>query len=400
MVAEGGAVGVMRLSKAREVVGAYLPLGRPGRSAMAGALVLLCIAVGSLARDVAPGRELGRGMQSGGGSGAEESEDMVMADEGAVEMEAEPMMMKRTMAKPAMMARTKRSAVNMASAQGFAEAKYAAMDDGAEGGMDGATDALPEQRLIVKNGNLVLRAENVSVARAAIVAEATRIKGFVASENTHAQHVPKFYPRRRPGPDHHHHDPPEDEPPSPPPQEHVNLDLRIPSEHFDDFLTFARSTASAVLSSSVSGQDVTEQYVDATARAKNLESAHARLLALMDRANEVRDVLNVQRELTRVTGDLEAQKGRAASLQKRAALSSLHVSLSPPDPRPEPPPPRKPVPRLHVAFRKAFGLLAETGLRALDGAVYLVVLGVPAAALAGIAMCVARARASSSPAKV
>jgi hypothetical protein len=47
---------------------------------------------------------------------------------------------------------------------------------------------------------------------------------------------------------------------------------------------------------SVNSHDVTDQFVDAAARAASLEATHSQLLALMKRADSVKDVLAVQRQ--------------------------------------------------------------------------------------------------------
>lgn len=380
-------------------------LPRVSRAAVAVLVLILCVVVGSLARSTDGRHHHGHHAR------------LLMSEDEEADFAAEPEMadamvmesdepMRKSMPKMARRSVGAKPAMMMGKAQAYSAAGGGGInnlmmrDEAAEDGAQ--NDIVPDKRLIVKNGHLSIRAKNVSVARNAIVEELERLNGFVASENTHAN--PVFRPRpkmhiRRPPPDGY---PPVDDeetktPPPPPPQENVDLNLRIPAEHFESFVSFARRSASEVLSSSISGEDVTEQYVDAATRAKNLEAAHTRLLALMERANDVRSTLEVQRELTRVTGEMEAHKTRAMSLQKRATLSSLHVSISPPPPEQDPPPPRKPVPRLHRAFRMAVGVLVEAALRALDGAVYLVVLGVPTGVVVALVMCAMRSRSAGAP---
>ena len=52
----------------------------------------------------------------------------------------------------------------------------------------------------------------------------------------------------------------------------------------------------------------TGEFVDHAARASSLEATHNQLLALMKRADQVADVLNVQRELHSISAELESQK--------------------------------------------------------------------------------------------
>lgn len=48
----------------------------------------------------------------------------------------------------------------------------------------------------------------------------------------------------------------------------------------------------------------------------------------MQAATTVQDTLSVQRELTRVSGDLEALKGRLNYLDRSSSMSTIHLTLS------------------------------------------------------------------------
>ena len=74
---------------------------------------------------------------------------------------------------------------------------------------------------------------------------------------------------------------------------------------------------------SVSSHDVTDRFVDAAARAASLEATHSQLLALMKRADTVKDVLSVQQQLSQIEQQLESKKATMASLHTKAALSTL-----------------------------------------------------------------------------
>ena len=77
----------------------------------------------------------------------------------------------------------------------------------------------------------------------------------------------------------------------------------------------------------LTSKDVTDEYVDTTARLKNLEVTEAALIKLMEREGDVEDILNVQRELTRVQEELERLKGRIKFLEQTSAFSLINVWL-------------------------------------------------------------------------
>mmetsp|Transcript_25290 Transcript_25290/g.79966 ORF Transcript_25290/g.79966 Transcript_25290/m.79966 type:complete len:131 (+) Transcript_25290:869-1261(+) len=122
------------------------------------------------------------------------------------------------------------------------------------------------------------------------------------------------------------------------------MNVKIPSGKFEATIDSIRALALKVTSLNTHGEDVTEQYLDAATRAANLEVTHKQLGKLMESAHSVKEVLEVQRELTRVTSDLEAHKGRAEYLKKSSSMSTLNLNIN--EPRPEPFPDKPQVPRI------------------------------------------------------
>ena len=105
------------------------------------------------------------------------------------------------------------------------------------------------------------------------------------------------------------------------------ITIRVPSEDFNYAMSILRSLAVEVNSETTSSQDVTEEYVDLEATLRNLEATEAQLLKLMEKAVKVEDILNVQRELSRVQQDIERTKGRMQYLERTSAMSLIQVSL-------------------------------------------------------------------------
>ena len=105
--------------------------------------------------------------------------------------------------------------------------------------------------------------------------------------------------------------------------------FRVPAERFDDALSGAQGLAKKVLTRTVGGDDVTEEFVDLDARLHNLEATRDRLLSFLDKATEVEDALRVNESLTQIQGEIEQIKGRQQFLQRSAALSTISVYLTP-----------------------------------------------------------------------
>jgi len=106
-----------------------------------------------------------------------------------------------------------------------------------------------------------------------------------------------------------------------------NISIRVTSERFNEALQTLRALAVEVRSESTSGQDVTEEYVDLSAKLRNLEAAEEQLLKLMERAGEVKEILEVQRELVKTRGDIEQTQGRMQYLEESSSMSYIEVNL-------------------------------------------------------------------------
>lgn len=156
------------------------------------------------------------------------------------------------------------------------------------------------ERLIIRTANMYLVVEDVASALQQITQLASTYKGFVVSSNSWQE------------------------------QERMmgNIAIRVEVANFDAAMGALRGLAVEVRSESTSGQDVTEEYVDLEARLHNLEVTRVQLEKLLEKTSEkVTDILEVQRELSRVTGEIEQTKGRMQYLEKSSSMSLIQVNL-------------------------------------------------------------------------
>jgi hypothetical protein len=112
----------------------------------------------------------------------------------------------------------------------------------------------------------------------------------------------------------------------------ASLQLRIPSEHFDEAVS-ALSSVGKLESVNVTVQDVGEEFVDVSARVANARRLEQRLVDLLaTRTGKLADVLSVERELARVREEIERYEGRMHYLRSRASVSTLTVAVHEPYP--------------------------------------------------------------------
>jgi hypothetical protein len=108
----------------------------------------------------------------------------------------------------------------------------------------------------------------------------------------------------------------------------ASVTYRVPAARWDDALADVRGVGEKVVDERSSTDDVTTQVVDLAARIKNLESTETAFQAIMDRASTIDDVLTVQDRLTAVRGQIEQLVAEKASLEGRAAYSTLTVAFT------------------------------------------------------------------------
>jgi Domain of unknown function (DUF4349) len=114
------------------------------------------------------------------------------------------------------------------------------------------------------------------------------------------------------------------------------LVLRVPAGRFTD-ARLALERLGRATHESVSGQDVTQQFVDLGARLGNLRSQETALRRLMRRAQTVTDTIRVQNVLQGVELQAEQTQGELHYLHNRASLSTISVDLTEAGARPAPP---------------------------------------------------------------
>lgn len=103
------------------------------------------------------------------------------------------------------------------------------------------------------------------------------------------------------------------------------ITVRVPRDKFDE-LVAQISTLGDVLHKNVAAEDVTDQYVDISMRLKNSTAVRDRLEKLLQTA-QVRDAVEIHKELAKVTEEIERLEGKLKLLRDRIAYSTITVSF-------------------------------------------------------------------------
>jgi len=156
----------------------------------------------------------------------------------------------------------------------------------------------PVERKVIRTANVNLKVKSCDQTQGAVAAMVARFKGIMINSQVNR---PADYAKSG------------------------TIVFRVPPADLDAVMVELRKLGE-VESENVSGEDVTEQYVDLAARLSNYKVVRDRLLKIMDeRAREVKDILEVERELSRVGGEIESLEGRIKYLDRQVDLSTVTV---------------------------------------------------------------------------
>jgi hypothetical protein len=170
------------------------------------------------------------------------------------------------------------------------------------------TVAYAAERKIIRNANLTVEVNSPTETQRKIAAIAETLQGFVVTSEASQRAIENGAGT----------------------EVIVNLVVRVPAAQFNQAMEQIRATGLRIVQEKISGQDVTEEFMDLEARIKNQKALEAQFIEIMKRASKVEDALAVQQELAEVRTEIEKLEGRRRFLENQSSLSTINVTLQPP----------------------------------------------------------------------
>jgi len=171
-------------------------------------------------------------------------------------------------------------------------------------GSSGTTAVNREQEIdkkIIKTGGLELVVKKVGEVVTQITEMVTQKQGFVSDSNVYTREDKSQY---------------------------GYITVRVPVKHFEETMNELKAMAEIVEKESVSGVDVTEEFIDLQSRLKNLKIEEEQYQKIVQRAWEIEDVLNATEYLFDTREEIERIEGRIKYLENLTDLATIRVSLS------------------------------------------------------------------------
>lgn len=174
---------------------------------------------------------------------------------------------------------------------------------------DGATE-VPEAatgRKLIRNVELYAETEAFDELIPALQAQVEVLGGYI--ENIRVYDVSTYYVENRLEK-----------------QRNANITARVPQEKLDGFLSQVGQQTN-VTSRSESVEDVTLQYVDLESHKKALLTEQERLLALMEQAESVEDIIAIEGRLSEVRYQIESMESQLRTYDNKIDYSTVYLSI-------------------------------------------------------------------------
>jgi hypothetical protein len=162
------------------------------------------------------------------------------------------------------------------------------------------TEPVFKDRMIIRKGTMSLETEKFDESEKAITGLAAGLNGYITNSGSSTNTSGK---------------------------KQGTIEARIPSKNFDAFISEAGKTGK-VMSLNVTGNDITEEFIDIDARCKTQKALEDRLIKLLDeKAAKLTDVVEVEEKLAGVRAKIESMEGRMRYLKSQSEFSTLTISI-------------------------------------------------------------------------
>jgi len=172
----------------------------------------------------------------------------------------------------------------------------------AKGKMKSAIDRkenITIERKLIKTGSIAFETKELEATRKTIIDLVSQNNGYVASDNQYKSND----------------------------RISTTIAVRIPAKSFGLVLKGIAKGVEKFDSKNIRISDVTEQFLDVEARLKTKKALEVKYLEILKKARTVREILDVERELGKLRGDIEATEGRLKYLQSQVSFSTLNITF-------------------------------------------------------------------------
>ena len=109
---------------------------------------------------------------------------------------------------------------------------------------------------------------------------------------------------------------------------YVNMTILVPRSSFNDLLTDIKQIGESVTNENIQSTDVTEQFIDIEAKLNVMKKTEDRFIELMSDTHSIEEIIQVEKELMRIRGDIDSLEGRINYLSKTTENSIIDLHMT------------------------------------------------------------------------
>lgn len=111
-------------------------------------------------------------------------------------------------------------------------------------------------------------------------------------------------------------------------ESNYSLVIRIPAQSFSSFVSALEAGENKITSKQISAENVTAEYFDIKVALENKERYLEQYRELLKKTGSVKDLLEVQERIRRLSEEMDVSKGRLAYLDDNVNYSTLNLTLT------------------------------------------------------------------------
>lgn len=156
-----------------------------------------------------------------------------------------------------------------------------------------------DERKLIKEGRVVFESGNLSATRKTVFDAVEKYKGYVSSDQEY----------KSPG------------------RKSNTVVIRVPAINFDTLLSDATKGVEKFDSKEINVKDVTEEFLDIQVRLKTKKELEQRYIDLLKQAQNVSEILEIEKYSGQLRTEIESIEGRLKYLQDRVSVSTLTMTF-------------------------------------------------------------------------
>lgn len=187
----------------------------------------------------------------------------------------------------------------LSSSDGFAGKKMESKSKSSASDSSSTVPVKDANRMVIKNAELTVRVDNAEESASKVAQLAAAVSGFVTHSSASGTKAG---------------------------EREALVVIRIPSAHFESVRSKIRKLGEYV-TGSMSGDDVTAQYADVSARAKVMKAEEDSLITMMRATRKVSEMLELKERIMRLRAEIDSYESQAKALKDQSSFSTISTTF-------------------------------------------------------------------------